>query len=104
MNDYNSRNMAKCGSRTNQDTPLLSREDVVPAAHKMDDDTDPSEVSDESDSSEEQRKQIAVATKEEMRKLEAVIREKGLRYRLIDRIGEGTHSFLENQEGFMLTA
>ena len=55
------------------------------------DDDELSEASDDSQDSSERRKLAAMIIKEDMSKLERIFREKGMKYRLIDRIGEGIH-------------
>ncbi|KAL9100936.1 MAG: hypothetical protein Q9163_003751 [Psora crenata] len=83
------------GGTVTQDNPLQSRK---PMTHSVEDDTETPEDSDASDDSEEQRYQIAAAVKEDMDKLDRIFREKGMKYRLIDRIGEGTFSTVYKAE------
>ena len=54
------------------------------------DDDQLSEASDESDESSNKRRRAALTVKHDMAKLESIFHEKGMKYRMIDRIGEGT--------------
>ena len=88
--------MSRIRGDPSQDTPLVRREQVPRTKHPVQDGQDHyedggevSDRSDETDDSSERRHQIAAMVKEDMIKLERIFHEKGMRYRLVDRIGEG---------------
>ena len=62
---------------------------IQAAQGRIEEDFEISDASDETDNSSERRNQIAAMVKEDMIKLERVFHEKGMKYRLVDRIGEG---------------
>ncbi|KAG8529334.1 uncharacterized protein KY384_005970 [Bacidia gigantensis] len=64
-------------------------------------DAEDSEVSDGSEDVSTRRQQIAQVVREDMAKLDRIFREKGMKYRMIDRIGEGTFSTVYQAEDLM---
>ena len=90
--------MARLRDNASQDDPFQTRKNIVPATHESENDAEPLEVSDESNDSENEEHQIAESVKEDMRRLDEIFREKGMKYRLIDRIGEGA-SALQGKVG-----
>ncbi|KAL9637314.1 MAG: hypothetical protein Q9164_002276 [Protoblastenia rupestris] len=84
--------MARLRDNAIQDDPFQTRRNIVPETHEGENDAEPLEVSDESNDSENEEHQIAESVKEDMRRLDEIFREKGMKYRLIDRIGEGASS------------
>ena len=77
---------ARLGIAADHNDQYLSKMDVMQG---FEDNGETSEVSGESDDDEDSVYQITASVKEDMRKLDGIFQEKGMRYRLIDRIGEG---------------
>lgn len=84
--------MARPRPSTYEENPFLIQKHAPPIMQGMEgssEDIEASDASDETTDSVERRRQAAVVVKHDMAKLERIIQEKGMKYRLIDRIGEG---------------
>ena len=94
--------MAQVRGFAHEVDPFIARRHESQAMGEMVEEEEPSGASDESDDSLEPRYQISATVIEEMRKLERMFQEKGMRYRLIDRIGEGTYALSQLQRNSKL--
>ena len=84
--------MARPRTTTNQENPFVIQKHVAPAIPETEgssEDAETSDASDETTDSIERRRHAAAVVKQDMANLETIIQEKGMKYRLIDRIGEG---------------
>lgn len=87
--------MARPRPSTYEDNPFLIPKHAPLAVQDMEgssEDAEASDASDETTDSIDKRRQAAAIVKQDMAKLEKIFQEKGMRYRLMDRIGEGPSS------------
>ena len=87
--------MARVRSALSQENPFLGYKTITRNMHlqdgqgRLEDLAEDSDASDETDDPSERHCRILSVVKEDMTRLEKIFDEKGMRYRLIDRIGEG---------------